>query len=76
MRIYLGGYLDFYHPQKGPWLEVPIDQPTPLLEVLTDQGIPVGEIQLVVVNGELADLQEAFVSDLDDVKIFSAVGGG
>jgi len=76
MRIYLGGHLNFYHPQKDNWLEVELEQPTPLRVVLDISGIPLGEMHLVVVNGELVDLQEAIVSEQDEVKLFPAVGGG
>ena len=76
MRLYLGGYLDFYHPQKRDWLDVKINQRILLREILTSLGIPLGDVSLVVINGELIDLQEAMVSDQDEVKLFSAVGGG
>jgi sulfur carrier protein ThiS len=76
MRIYLGGHLNFYHPQKDNWLEVELEQPTPLRVILDGSGIPLGEVYLVVVNGELVDLQEAIVSEQSEVKLFPAVGGG
>lgn len=76
MRIYLGGHLNFYHPQKDNWLEVELEQPTSLRVVLDSSGIPLGEMHLVAVNGELVDLQEAIVSEQDEVKLFPAVGGG
>lgn len=76
MRIYLGGHLNFYHPHKDNWLEVELEQPTPLRVVLDISGIPLGEMHLVVVNGEIIDLQEAIVSEQDEVKLFPAVGGG
>jgi sulfur carrier protein ThiS len=76
MRIYLGGHLNFYHPQRGYWLEVELEQPRPLRDVLEDSGIALGEVYLVVINGEIIDLQEAIISEQDNVKLFSAVGGG
>ena len=76
MQLYLGGYLDFYHPEKGNRLEVEINQPTPLREVLEAIGIPVGEVHLFVVNDEIVELEGVMVSDQDEVKLFSAVGGG
>ena len=76
MRIYLGGHLNFYHPQKGKWLEVELKQPTPLKVILDGSGIPLGEVYLVAVNGDLVDLQEAIVSEQSEVKLFPAVGGG
>jgi sulfur carrier protein ThiS len=76
MRIYLGGHLNFYHPRKENWLVVQITHPTPLKEILEDAGIPLGEVYFVVVNGENMDLQEATISEQDEVKLFSPVGGG
>ena len=76
MRIYLGGHLNFYHPQKGKWLEVELEQLTPLRVILDGSGIPLGEVDLVVVDGELVDLQEAMISEQSEVKLFPAVGGG
>ncbi len=76
MEIYLGGNLNFYHPQKQKWLEVEFDQPTSLVTVLQAAGIPLGEIQLVVINGEIAELSTATITDSDQVKLFPPVGGG
>ena len=76
MRIYLGGHLNFYHPQKENWLVVDLEQSTPLKDILDGASIPLGEVALVVINGETADLQEAIISEQDEVKLFSPVGGG
>jgi sulfur carrier protein ThiS len=76
MRIYLGGHLNFYHPQKEKWLEIDIDHPTPLVDVLKIANIPLGEVHLVLVKDEKVDLQEKIVSNPDEIKLYSAVGGG
>lgn len=76
MRLYLGGYLGFYHRQAGSWLHVELAAATPLTRILDELNIPAAEVHLVVVNGELIALDAAIVSDQDEVKIFSAVGGG
>ena len=76
MRLYLGGYLNFYNPQHGNWLEVDINQPSHLKEVLVELGIPVSDVYLVVLNGQLEELSETIVSGEDEVKLFPAVGGG
>jgi sulfur carrier protein ThiS len=75
MRLYLGGHLGFYKKGQGSWIEITLTQPAPLLEVISSQGIPHGEVHLVVLNGELVDLN-VIVSEKDEVKLFSAVGGG
>lgn len=76
MRIYLGGHLSFYHPQKGKWLEIDLDQPKLLIEILADADIPLGEVHLVAMAGETVELDNLMVSDQDEVKLYSAVGGG
>jgi sulfur carrier protein ThiS len=76
MRIYLGGHLGFYHPQKEQWLEVKLREPMLLTKILDDAGIPLGEVQLVAINDEVVDLHETIVSAQDKIKLFSAVGGG
>jgi sulfur carrier protein ThiS len=76
MRIYLGGYLDFYNPEGGNWIEVEVKQATPLTELLLQLGIPLGEIHMVVLNGTAVELGTTIVSDQDEIKLFSAVGGG
>jgi sulfur carrier protein ThiS len=76
MRIYLGGHLNFYHPLKESWLDIELDHPRLLWDVLESAGIPLGEVHMVVVNGEIANLQDVIVSSQDEVKTFSAVGGG
>jgi hypothetical protein len=76
MRIYLGGHLNFYHPKKENWLEVELNQPEKLIDVLEASGIPLGEVHLVVIDGDQVILQSARVSDHDEIKLYSAVGGG
>ena len=76
MRLYLGGYLDFYNHQHGNWLGVEINQPSHLKEILVELGIPVSDVYLVVLNGQLVELNETIVSGEDEVKLFPAVGGG
>jgi len=76
MRIYLGGHLSFYHPQKEQWLEFDITAPVLLTSILEEAGIPAGEVQLVTLNDEIVDLYKTVISTQDKVKLFSAVGGG
>ena len=59
MRIFLGGHLNFYHPKKEKWLEVELVNSTALAKLLKDGGVPLHEVQLVAINGEVVDLQDA-----------------
>ena len=48
----------------------------PLVDVLNIAKIPLGEVYLVVFKDENVDLQDLIVNQTDEVKLFSAVGGG
>lgn len=39
-------------------------------------GIPVGEVYMTVLNGELVVLDEIVVSDADEVRLYSPMDGG
>ena len=77
MRIYLGGYLNFYHPDKTKhWLEVEIKQPDLLVNVLRRLNVPASEIHLAVYKGDAVDFRTLKVDNDDEIKLYSAVGGG
>jgi len=76
MKLYASGHLDFYLPQRRSRIELELKEPTRLNELLAGLGIPLAEVHLVVVNGQLVELTEAIVSDGDEVKIYPAVNGG
>lgn len=76
MRIYLGGHLSFYNPQKDSWLEVEVSDPVSLTSVLTKAGIPLGEVHLVTVNDEIVDLEGTLITSEDKVRLYSPTGGG
>jgi sulfur carrier protein ThiS len=76
MKLYAGGYLTFFMPGQKPEIEQKLAVPMNLKELLETLGIPAEEVQLVIINGEIADLEQAHISDLDVVKIFPGVDGG
>jgi len=76
MKLYAGGLLDFYVPGRRSRIEIEIKAPARLEEILAGLGIPLAEVHLVVVNGQLVALGETVVCDQDEVKIFPAVNGG
>ncbi len=82
MKIYLGAHLNFYHPKKEKVLDVDLRQPTFLVDILEDVGIPLGEVQMLVINNkiviydEIAELLDAVIAPQDQIKLFPAVGGG
>lgn len=76
MKLYAGGHLDFYLPERRSRMEIEIKEPARLSAVLTGLGIPLAEIHLTLVNGQRVNLLEAVVCNQDEVKFYSAVNGG
>jgi sulfur carrier protein ThiS len=76
MKLQTGGHLSFYMPGRKNSLELTLSGPTPLTEVLEQIGIPLSEVALTAINGELVEADTAVVQDADLVRIFSAVNGG
>ena len=76
MLLYAGGYLTFYTPDQIPEVERVLPGPVALRDLLTEIGIPAAEVQLVILNGEIVDLNGIQVQNLDVVKIFPGVDGG
>lgn len=76
MKLYLGGHLSFYGPEQRSKLVVPLNNKTLLTEIINKLGIPIAEVQLTVLNGELVDLNEILVNDDDEVRLYPPVGGG
>jgi sulfur carrier protein ThiS len=76
MKLFLGGQFSLYIPGHPPSVDVDLAEPARLSEILSGLGIPVADIHLVVVNGQLVEMEEAVVNDQDIVKIFPPVGGG
>ncbi len=76
MKLYAGGHLTFYMPGRKHSLEISLSEPTPLSEVLARLGIPLPEVALTALNGELVEAETVIVTDEDSVRVFSAVNGG
>ncbi len=76
MKLYAGGYLTFYAPGQEPEVVQDISEPMALIKLLDDLGIPIGDVQLVILNGQIIDLNQAIVRNQDEVKVFPGVDGG
>ena len=74
--MHLGGHLSWYDPQKRSRLEIRLAEPTPLLALLQQLGIPPAEIAVAAVNGAMASVEDAQVSDEDRLELLPPVGGG
>jgi len=76
MKLSTGGHITFYMPGGKNTLELVLSEPTLLTEILEQIGIPLPEVALATINGELVQTEIAVVQDKDHVRIFSAVNGG
>ncbi len=76
MHLRLGGHLRWYDPQKRSRLEIPLTGSTRLISLLQQLQIPPAEIAIVTVNRKMVALEDAQVSDRDQVELFPPVGGG
>ena len=76
MKLYAGGYLTFYMPGQQAEIEITLAEPVDLAEFLGGLGMPAPEVQLVVINGQIAELHTACIRNRDVVKIFPGIDGG
>ncbi len=76
MRLIAGGYLPFYLPQRKHAHQISLRAPMPLKTLLQTLGVPLEEVHLAALNGELVDIETAWVTNDDVVRIFSSVNGG
>ncbi len=76
MILHLGGNLPFYAPGRANKFDIPLMEPTRLVEIAERLGVPVSEVYLTVINGELAALDEALITNTDEVRLYPAIDGG
>jgi sulfur carrier protein ThiS len=76
MRLHLGGYLPFFSSTKLERIEVPLKGPSLLSEILSNLGVPVSDVYLTILNGELVTLEDTLVNDSDEVKVYPPIDGG
>ena len=76
MKLYVGSYFAFYTFDRNHWVEIELSQPTQLADILIELGIPLAEIYLVVINGQLVESPNTIVSNDDIVRLYPAIGGG
>ena len=76
MKLYLDSYFTFYGNYPHPWLELELKEATPLSAVLSNLGIPIADVHLAIVNGEVIPPGKAIISGKDEVKLFPPMDGG
>ena len=76
MKLYVGSYFAFYTSDSNYWVELELRKPTRLTDIVTELGIPIAEVYLVTLNGQLVESPNILVSNDDIVKLYPAIGGG
>ncbi len=76
MKIFIGAQLSFLTPDKQSRFEMEFDGPTPIVSVLEDLNISKEMVHLLIINGKLANVEDALVSDQDDVIVYPYISGG
>ena len=78
MKVHLWGELGFYGPGRNSKFEFPLGRSMPLLEALALMGVPVADIAVLGLNGEVVHVDEPglFVTDADRIDCFPPSSGG
>jgi sulfur carrier protein ThiS len=76
IRLHLGGHLKYYDEMQRSNLEVEMTEKQHLEDILIKLKIPVGEIFLVSINGEIVSMANAWINTDDHVQLYPPMGGG
>ena len=77
MKLYLGGHLNWYEPQRRKSITIHLTQPTLLMDVLVRLKIPISEVTIGVVNGQaFFSFENVAVQDADKLEVYPPVDGG
>ena len=76
MKLQLGGSLAWYDPQKRSKLEINLREPIGLISLLKELSIPLGEVAIISINGEMINENNILIKDTDSVLLFPPIGGG
>jgi sulfur carrier protein ThiS len=76
MHLHLGGHLNYFDARQRANLEIELVGRQRLEDFLSKMNIPAEEIFLVSINGEVVDLEDAWVQADDHVQLYPPMGGG
>lgn len=76
MRLHLGGHLNYFDAQQRANLEIELAGKQRLKDILDRLNIPIGEIFLVSINGDVVALEDAWINQNDQVQLYPPMGGG
>ena len=76
MHLYLGGHLNYFDAQQRVNIEIDLVGKQQLADVLDRLKIPIGEVALITINGEVLSLEDAWIKQEDHVQVYPPMGGG
>jgi hypothetical protein len=78
VKVHLWGELGFYGPGRNSTFEFPLGRPMPLLEALALMGVPVADVAVLGLNGEVVHVDDLdlVVTDVDRIDCFPPSSGG
>ena len=76
MKLQLGGSLSWYDDLKRSNLEIKLKEDKSLLALIKELSIPLGEVAIISINGELFTGEDTLIKDSDSVLLFPPIGGG
>ncbi len=78
MKVHLWGELGFYGPGRRSRFELPLGRPMPMTEALALVGVPLADIAVLGLNGEVVRVDEPglVVTDTDRIDCFPPTSGG
>lgn len=76
MQLHLGGHLNYFDGLHRSNLEIALVEKKKLIEILFILKIPIGEISIISINGEVVNLEEAWIQPDDYVQLYPPIGGG
>jgi hypothetical protein len=78
VKVHLWGELGFYGPGRNSKFDFPLERPMPMTEALALIGVPVADIAVLGLNGEVVRVDEPglVVTDADRIDCFPPTSGG
>jgi molybdopterin converting factor small subunit len=78
VRIHLWGELGFYGPERRSRFEFHLEREMPLVDVLRLIGVPVADVAVTGLNGEVVRIDDPTltVTDADRLDLFPPTSGG
>jgi molybdopterin converting factor small subunit len=78
VRVHLWGELGFYGPERRSRFEFHVERVMPLDEALRLMGVPIADVAVTGLNGEVVRLDDPSltVTDVDRLDLFPPTSGG